>query len=83
MQAYSPVQGQQQAAAGTTQAKGGSPGLLRDDASPPAPAVTVKQEPQELDQMYLDDGESSRKPPCVPLQKVEVRGQTQRPTPFG
>ncbi|KAL0984688.1 hypothetical protein UPYG_G00145290 [Umbra pygmaea] len=29
--------------------------LLPENASPPPLAVTVKQEPQELDQMYLDD----------------------------
>lgn len=43
--AYSPSQ---------AQAGGSSPSLLREDSSPPA--ITVKQEPQELDQMYLDDG---------------------------
>lgn len=48
VQAYSP-----------TQAAASSPGLLHDDASPPPMAITVKQEPQELDQMYLDDGEFS------------------------
>lgn len=50
VQAYSPGQAQ----AATT----GSPSLLPEDASPPSMAITVKQEPQELDQMYLDDGES-------------------------
>lgn len=30
---------------------------LQEDGSPPALAVSIKQEPQELDQMYLDDGE--------------------------
>lgn len=30
---------------------------LQEDASPPALTVSIKQEPQELDQMYLDDGE--------------------------
>jgi len=50
--AYSPGGGQAGSAAG-----GSSPGLLPEDASPPPMAVTVKQEPQELDQMYLDDGE--------------------------
>ncbi|XP_056300628.1 nuclear factor of activated T-cells, cytoplasmic 1-like [Pseudoliparis swirei] len=48
--AYSPGGGQAGSAAG-----GSSPGLLPEDASPPPMAVTVKQEPQELDQMYLDD----------------------------
>lgn len=48
VQAYSPTQ---------AQAAAGSPGLLHEDASPPPMAITVKQEPQELDQMYLDDGE--------------------------
>ncbi|XP_041868485.1 nuclear factor of activated T-cells, cytoplasmic 1 [Melanotaenia boesemani] len=28
---------------------------LQEDGSPPMPAVSIKQEPQELDQMYLDD----------------------------
>lgn len=50
VQAYSPTQ---------AQATAGSPGLLHEDASPPPMAITVKQEPQELDQMYLDDGEFS------------------------
>ncbi|XP_037330974.2 nuclear factor of activated T-cells, cytoplasmic 1 [Pungitius pungitius] len=30
-------------------------GSLQEDGSPPALAVNIKQEPQELDQMYLDD----------------------------
>ncbi|XP_054620545.1 nuclear factor of activated T-cells, cytoplasmic 1 isoform X1 [Dunckerocampus dactyliophorus] len=44
---------------------GGSPGaqqqgkaperVLQEDGSPPALGVSIKQEPQELDQMYLDD----------------------------
>lgn len=51
VQAYSPSQ---------AQAGGSSPSLLPEDASPPSVAVTVKQEPQELDQMYLDDGELTR-----------------------
>ncbi|XP_029958880.1 nuclear factor of activated T-cells, cytoplasmic 1 isoform X2 [Salarias fasciatus] len=50
---YSP--GQAQAAASSAQAGGSSPSLLPEEASPPSMAVTVKQEPQELDQMYLDD----------------------------
>lgn len=53
VQAYSPSQ----AAASSAPAGGSSPSLLREDSSPPSMAVTVKQEPQELDQMYLDDGE--------------------------
>lgn len=32
-------------------------GSLQEDGSPPTLAVSIKQEPQELDQMYLDDGE--------------------------
>lgn len=52
-QAYSPSH----AAANSTQTGGNSPSLLSEDASPPSMAITVKQEPQELDQMYLDDGE--------------------------
>lgn len=31
-------------------------GPERRDSSPPSLAVSIKQEPQELDQMYLDDG---------------------------
>lgn len=50
LQAYSPTQ---------AQAAASSPSLLHEDASPPPMAITVKQEPQELDQMYLDDGEFS------------------------
>ncbi|KAM9309209.1 nuclear factor of activated T-cells, cytoplasmic 1-like [Pholidichthys leucotaenia] len=53
VQAYSPSQGP--AAASSAQAGGSSPSLLPEDASPPSVSVTVKQEPQELDQMYLDD----------------------------
>uniref|UniRef100_A0A7N6AN93 RHD domain-containing protein n=1 Tax=Anabas testudineus TaxID=64144 RepID=A0A7N6AN93_ANATE len=53
MQAYSPSH----AAANSSHAGGSSPSLLSEDASPPSMAITVKQEPQELDQMYLDDGE--------------------------
>lgn len=51
VQAYSPSH----AAANSSQTGGNSPSLLPEDASPPS--VIVKQEPQELDQMYLDDGE--------------------------
>jgi len=32
---------------------------LQEDGSPPTLAVSIKQEPQELDQMYLDDGEKT------------------------
>ncbi|CAB1431241.1 unnamed protein product [Pleuronectes platessa] len=52
-QTYSPSQAQ--AAAGSAQAGGSPPSLVPEDASPPSMAVTVKREPQELDQMYLDD----------------------------
>lgn len=31
---------------------------IQEDGSPPTLAVSIKQEPQELDQMYLDDGEN-------------------------
>ncbi|XP_069032891.1 nuclear factor of activated T-cells, cytoplasmic 1 [Embiotoca jacksoni] len=31
------------------------PSSLQEDGSPPTLAVSIKQEPQELDQMYLDD----------------------------
>lgn len=30
---------------------------LQEEGTPPTLAVSIKQEPQELDQMYLDDGE--------------------------
>lgn len=50
---YSPTQGQSQ-----TQARSSPPSLLPVDPSPRSLAVTVKREPQDLDQMYLDDGES-------------------------
>ncbi|XP_054638907.1 nuclear factor of activated T-cells, cytoplasmic 1-like isoform X1 [Dunckerocampus dactyliophorus] len=53
VQAYSPSQAQ--APATSAQAGGNSPSLLHEDSSPPAIAITVKQEPQELDQIYLDD----------------------------
>ncbi|XP_034560022.1 nuclear factor of activated T-cells, cytoplasmic 1 [Notolabrus celidotus] len=33
----------------------GRDGLQEDGSSPPAVAVSIKQEPQELDQVYLDD----------------------------
>ncbi|XP_048882797.1 nuclear factor of activated T-cells, cytoplasmic 1-like isoform X1 [Brienomyrus brachyistius] len=39
----------------TTLARKTPPALLTDSATPPALPVTIKQEPQELDQMYLDD----------------------------
>uniref|UniRef100_A0A3Q2D6L2 Nuclear factor of activated T cells 1 n=1 Tax=Cyprinodon variegatus TaxID=28743 RepID=A0A3Q2D6L2_CYPVA len=34
------------------------PSSLPEDGSPPPVAVSIKEEPQELDQMYLDDGEN-------------------------
>lgn len=53
VQAYSPSQ-----APSSSAPAGGSPHhLLPEDVGPPSMAITVKQEPQELDQMYLDDGE--------------------------
>ncbi|XP_056142946.1 nuclear factor of activated T-cells, cytoplasmic 1-like [Lampris incognitus] len=55
VQAYSP--GQAPIAAGSAQARGSSAHLLPKDASSPSLGITVKQEPQELDQIYLDDGE--------------------------
>lgn len=55
IQSYSPSQAQ--VAASSAHTRGSSPSLLCEDASPPSLAITVKQEPQELDQMYLDDGE--------------------------
>ncbi|XP_061676013.1 nuclear factor of activated T-cells, cytoplasmic 1-like isoform X1 [Syngnathoides biaculeatus] len=54
IQAYSPSHGR--AAATSAQAGGNSPSLLHEELSPPT--ITVKQEPQELDQMYLDDDDS-------------------------
>ncbi|XP_028326403.1 nuclear factor of activated T-cells, cytoplasmic 1-like isoform X2 [Gouania willdenowi] len=51
--AYSPSQ--VQAAANSSQNKGNSPCQLPEDASPSSMTIAVKQEPQELDQMYLDD----------------------------
>ncbi|XP_030015129.1 nuclear factor of activated T-cells, cytoplasmic 1-like isoform X2 [Sphaeramia orbicularis] len=51
VQAYSPSHG----AANSAQAGGNSPSLLHEDSSSPTVSITVKQEPQELDQMYLDD----------------------------
>ncbi|XP_072250880.1 nuclear factor of activated T-cells, cytoplasmic 1-like isoform X2 [Leuresthes tenuis] len=53
VQAYSPSQAQ--AAACSAQAGGSPPSLLPENGSPPSLAITVKREPQELDQMYLDD----------------------------
>ncbi|KAK1790895.1 hypothetical protein P4O66_014058 [Electrophorus voltai] len=41
---------------GSAQPRGSPPTLLSEDSSSPALAVTIKQEPQELDQMTLDDG---------------------------
>uniref|UniRef100_A0A3B4AV72 RHD domain-containing protein n=1 Tax=Periophthalmus magnuspinnatus TaxID=409849 RepID=A0A3B4AV72_9GOBI len=38
-----------------------SPTLLHEDSSSSSIPVTIKQEPQELDQMYLDDGECQNK----------------------
>lgn len=66
VQAYSPTQ---------AQAAAGSPGLLHDDASPPPMAITVKQEPQELDQMYLDDGEFSEIHDAQTVLNVAFGGQ--------
>uniref|UniRef100_W5LFF5 Nuclear factor of activated T cells 1 n=1 Tax=Astyanax mexicanus TaxID=7994 RepID=W5LFF5_ASTMX len=43
---------------GSAQPRGSPPSLLAEDSSSPALSVTIKQEPQELDQMYLDDGRS-------------------------
>ncbi|XP_049334565.1 nuclear factor of activated T-cells, cytoplasmic 1 isoform X2 [Astyanax mexicanus] len=40
---------------GSAQPRGSPPSLLAEDSSSPALSVTIKQEPQELDQMYLDD----------------------------
>uniref|UniRef100_A0AAR2IMG0 RHD domain-containing protein n=1 Tax=Pygocentrus nattereri TaxID=42514 RepID=A0AAR2IMG0_PYGNA len=43
---------------GSAQPRGSPSSLLAEDSSSPALSVTIKQEPQELDQMYLDDGRS-------------------------
>ncbi|XP_058274892.1 nuclear factor of activated T-cells, cytoplasmic 1-like isoform X1 [Hemibagrus wyckioides] len=40
---------------GSAQPRGSPPTLVADDHTSPALPVTIKQEPQELDQMYLDD----------------------------
>ncbi|XP_036412274.1 nuclear factor of activated T-cells, cytoplasmic 1-like isoform X1 [Colossoma macropomum] len=40
---------------GSAQPRGSPSSLLAEDSSSPALSVTIKQEPQELDQMYLDD----------------------------
>ncbi|KAJ8353999.1 hypothetical protein SKAU_G00215660 [Synaphobranchus kaupii] len=55
--AYSPPQAPPTASPHLTAipTRSSPPVLLREDSSPPTLAVTVKQEPQELDQMYLDD----------------------------
>ncbi|XP_027874694.1 nuclear factor of activated T-cells, cytoplasmic 1 isoform X2 [Xiphophorus couchianus] len=52
-QAYSPSQAE--ASGSSAQAAGSPPSLLAEDATPPSMDITIKQEPQELDQMYLDD----------------------------
>ncbi|KAK5617999.1 hypothetical protein CRENBAI_023632 [Crenichthys baileyi] len=52
-QTYSPSQAE--ASGNLAQAAGNPPSLLTEDTSPPSTAITIKQEPQELDQMYLDD----------------------------
>ncbi|MEQ2196260.1 hypothetical protein XENOCAPTIV_016366, partial [Xenoophorus captivus] len=54
-QTYSPSQAE--TSGNIAQAAGNPPSLLTEDTSPPSTAITIKQEPQELDQMYLDDGE--------------------------
>lgn len=38
-----------------------SPTVLCEDSSSPPIPITIKQEPQELDQMYLDDGKCQNK----------------------
>lgn len=53
VQAYSPSQSASNSAPDGESA----PSLLSEDAAPPSMAIIVKQEPQDLDQMYLDDGE--------------------------
>uniref|UniRef100_A0A4W4EHI8 RHD domain-containing protein n=1 Tax=Electrophorus electricus TaxID=8005 RepID=A0A4W4EHI8_ELEEL len=41
-------------------ARSGSSPLLQDEGAPALLSVSIKQEPQELDQIYLDDGKSQR-----------------------
>uniref|UniRef100_A0A3Q2U7M0 Nuclear factor of activated T cells 1 n=1 Tax=Fundulus heteroclitus TaxID=8078 RepID=A0A3Q2U7M0_FUNHE len=64
-QAYSPSQAE--ASGISAQAAGSPASLLTEDTSPPSTAITIKQEPQELDQMYLDDGKSDQT--CVSSEK--------------
>ncbi|PWA32369.1 hypothetical protein CCH79_00012052, partial [Gambusia affinis] len=52
-QAYSPSQAE--ASGSSAQAAGSPTSLLAEDATAPSMDITIKQEPQELDQMYLDD----------------------------
>ncbi|XP_072525589.1 nuclear factor of activated T-cells, cytoplasmic 1-like [Salminus brasiliensis] len=53
---------------GSAQPRGSPSSLLAEDSSSPALSVTIKQEPQELDQMYLDDGP----PPQFEPQQLQV-----------
>ncbi|KAI4893504.1 hypothetical protein NFI96_006724 [Prochilodus magdalenae] len=53
--AHSPVSSEAPALPKAPARNGSSP-LLQDEGAPPMLAVSIKQEPQELDQMYLDDG---------------------------
>lgn len=41
---------------GSAHPRGSPPTLITDDHASPVLPVAIKQEPQELDQMYLDDG---------------------------
>ncbi|XP_036423506.1 nuclear factor of activated T-cells, cytoplasmic 1 isoform X1 [Colossoma macropomum] len=52
--AHSPVSGETPALPKAPARSESSP-LLQDEGAPPMLAVSIKQEPQELDQMYLDD----------------------------
>ncbi|KAF6739839.1 hypothetical protein FQA47_016167 [Oryzias melastigma] len=76
-QSYSPSP--TQVAASSTQAGGSPASLLPEDASPISAAITVKQEPQELDQMYLDDGgmqRGKRQGLCFPVLSPRSRHLT-------
>lgn len=56
---HSPVSGET-ATLPKAPARSGSSPLLQNEGAPAVLAVSIKQEPQELDQMYLDDGKPPR-----------------------
>ncbi|TKS88731.1 Nuclear factor of activated T-cells, cytoplasmic 1 [Collichthys lucidus] len=49
---------------------------LQEDGSPPALAVSIKQEPQELDQMYLDDEAKKETVPDRAVKRSAVDEET-------